>query len=108
MLSATVEAPLDKIKQSQAALALDRCPPPSRNFQGRQDILAKMDEYFSRDIGETHVYVLHGLGGSGKTQIALKFLTMTNKPSTPRYTLLYSASFETANCDTQVYKTILY
>ncbi|KAJ7827150.1 hypothetical protein B0H14DRAFT_3144712 [Mycena olivaceomarginata] len=82
----TVEAPLDKIKQSQAALALDRCPPPSRNFQGRQDILAKMDEYFSRDIGETHVYVLHGLGGSGKTQIALKFLTMTNKPSTPRFT----------------------
>ncbi|KAJ7840815.1 FabD lysophospholipase-like protein [Mycena olivaceomarginata] len=77
-----VEAPLDKIKQSQAALALDRCPPPSRNFQGRQDILAKMDEYFSRDIGETHVYVLHGLGGSGKTQIALKFLTMANKPST--------------------------
>ncbi|KAJ7827164.1 hypothetical protein B0H14DRAFT_2517149 [Mycena olivaceomarginata] len=81
-----VEAPLDNIKQSQSALALDRCPPPSRNFQGRQDILAKMDEYFSRDIRETHVYVLHGLGGSGKTQIALKFLTMTNKPSTPRFT----------------------
>ncbi|KAJ7887684.1 acyl transferase/acyl hydrolase/lysophospholipase [Mycena leptocephala] len=43
---------------------------------GRQDILAKMDEYFSKDIGERHIYVLRGLGGSGKTQIGLKFLDM--------------------------------
>ncbi|KAJ7742215.1 hypothetical protein B0H14DRAFT_2988674, partial [Mycena olivaceomarginata] len=31
-----------------------------------------------------HVYVLHGLGGSGKTQIALKFLNMMNQYPTPR------------------------
>ncbi|KAJ7857853.1 hypothetical protein B0H13DRAFT_2574097 [Mycena leptocephala] len=64
----------------------DICPPPSQIFRGRQDILAKMDEYFSEDIGERHTYVLHGLGGSGKTEIALKFLHMTNKHQAPRFT----------------------
>ncbi|KAJ7887689.1 FabD/lysophospholipase-like protein, partial [Mycena leptocephala] len=64
----------------------DICPPPSRIFQGRQDILAKMDEYFSKDIGERHIYVLHGLGGSGKTQIALKFLDMISRHQAPRFT----------------------
>ncbi|KAJ7306172.1 hypothetical protein DFH08DRAFT_1054686 [Mycena albidolilacea] len=33
-----------------------------------------------------HTYVLHGLGGSGKTQIALKFLDMMNRSQTPRFT----------------------
>ena len=73
-----------EFKQFNPALALVRCPPPSRIFQGRQDILAKMEEYFSKDIGERHIYVLHGLGGSGKTQIALKFLDMTNRHQPPR------------------------
>jgi Cdc6-like AAA superfamily ATPase len=67
---------VSEITQSKA---LVRCPPPSQIFQGRQDILEKMDACFSNDTGERHVYVLHGLGGSGKTQIALKFLDMTNK-----------------------------
>jgi hypothetical protein len=71
--------------QSQVVPTLVRCPPPSQIFQGRQDILARMDDYFSKDIGKRHVYVLHGLGGSGKTQIALKFLDMMNQHPTPRY-----------------------
>ncbi|KAF8143155.1 hypothetical protein K438DRAFT_651797 [Mycena galopus ATCC 62051] len=75
-----------EIQQSNAALALVRCPPPSQIFQGRQDILEKMDEYFSREPGQRRTYVLHGLGGSGKTQIALKFLDMTNRYETPRFT----------------------
>ncbi|KAJ7845248.1 FabD/lysophospholipase-like protein [Mycena olivaceomarginata] len=74
-----------EIGLSQVA-TLARCPPPSQIFQGRQDILAKMDDYFSKDIGKRHVYVLHGLGGSGKTQIALKFLDITNQHLTPRFT----------------------
>ncbi|KAJ7260254.1 hypothetical protein C8J57DRAFT_1471845 [Mycena rebaudengoi] len=53
------------------------CPPPSRIFQGRRDILDKMHEYFAQDIGNRHVCLLHGLGGSGETQIALKFLHET-------------------------------
>ncbi|KAF7345888.1 FabD/lysophospholipase-like protein [Mycena venus] len=75
-----------EIKQSKAALALVRCPPPSRIFQGRQDILEKMEKYFLRNLGESHIYVLYGLGGSGKTQIALKFLDMMNRYQTPRFT----------------------
>jgi hypothetical protein len=73
-----------EIGPSQVA-TLTRCPPPSQIFQGRQSILTKMDDYFSKDIGKRHVYVLHGLGGSGKTQIALKFLDITNQHLTPRY-----------------------
>ncbi|KAJ7244014.1 hypothetical protein C8J57DRAFT_1725813 [Mycena rebaudengoi] len=53
------------------------CPPPSRIFHGRRDILDKMHHYFGQDIGIRHVSLLHGLGGSGKTQIALKFLHET-------------------------------
>ncbi|KAJ7888025.1 hypothetical protein B0H13DRAFT_1888574 [Mycena leptocephala] len=75
-----------EFKQFNPALALLRCPPPSQIFQGRQDILAKIDEYFSKDIGERHIYVLHGLGGSGKTEIALKFLDMISRHQPPRFT----------------------
>ncbi|KAJ7819663.1 hypothetical protein B0H13DRAFT_2292150 [Mycena leptocephala] len=74
-----------EFKQFNPALALVRCPPPSQIFQGRQDILAKMDEYFSKDVGERHIYVLHGLGGSGKTEIALKFLDISRHQA-PRFT----------------------
>ncbi|KAJ7474349.1 P-loop containing nucleoside triphosphate hydrolase protein [Mycena latifolia] len=33
-----------------------------------------MQQYFSQDLDQQHIYVLHGLGGAGKTQIALKFI----------------------------------
>ncbi|KAJ7874133.1 P-loop containing nucleoside triphosphate hydrolase protein [Mycena leptocephala] len=33
-----------------------------------------MHEFFDQDIGKQHIYVLHGLGGAGKTQIGLKFI----------------------------------
>ncbi|KAF7345902.1 FabD/lysophospholipase-like protein [Mycena venus] len=75
-----------EVKQAKTALNLVRCPPPSQIFQGRQDILEKMVECFSKDPGQRHIYVLHGLGGSGKTQIALKFLEMMNRYQTPRFT----------------------
>ncbi|KAJ7280093.1 hypothetical protein C8J57DRAFT_1712128 [Mycena rebaudengoi] len=55
------------------------CPPPSRMFHGRRDVLDKMHAYFSQDIGERHVCLLYGLGGAGKTQICLKFLTESEK-----------------------------
>src|SRR3984957_17045248 len=51
-----------------------RCPPPSRVFTGRQDILSQMHTYFSTNLGECRVFVLHGLGGAGKSQIAFKFV----------------------------------
>ncbi|KAF8596365.1 FabD/lysophospholipase-like protein [Ceratobasidium sp. AG-I] len=52
-----------------------RCPPPSRAFIGREDILNQMDSYFSGTGSlERRLFVLHGLGGAGKTQLALKFI----------------------------------
>ncbi|KAJ7733175.1 P-loop containing nucleoside triphosphate hydrolase protein [Mycena metata] len=54
--------------------SINNCPPPSRIFQGRQTILAQMHQCFIPDSGKQCIYVLHGLGGAGKTQIALKFI----------------------------------
>ncbi|KAJ7604738.1 FabD lysophospholipase-like protein [Mycena rosella] len=50
------------------------CPAPSVRFTGRGGILEKMTEYFNRDIGRRHIFLLHGLGGSGKSQVAFKFV----------------------------------
>ncbi|KAJ7309207.1 FabD lysophospholipase-like protein, partial [Mycena albidolilacea] len=84
-VSATPVSITFEMGQSQVVPTIVGCPPPSQIFQGRQDILANMDDCFSKDIGKRHIYVLHGLGGSGKTQIALKFLDMMNQHPTPRY-----------------------
>ncbi|KAJ7260178.1 hypothetical protein C8J57DRAFT_1514884 [Mycena rebaudengoi] len=69
------------------------CPPPSRIFQGRRDILDKMHQYFAQDIGKRHVCLLHGLGGSGKTQIALKFL---DESQSDRFTDVFLLDASTA------------
>ncbi|KAJ7814557.1 P-loop containing nucleoside triphosphate hydrolase protein, partial [Mycena leptocephala] len=53
---------------------INNCPLPSRIFHGRQAILNKMHEFFNKGIGKQDIYVLHGLGGAGKTQIGLKFI----------------------------------
>ncbi|KAJ6575699.1 hypothetical protein DFH09DRAFT_377819 [Mycena vulgaris] len=53
---------------------ITKCPPPSRIFHGRQNILDKMHQFFSQDLDNQHIYLLHGLGGAGKTQISLKFI----------------------------------
>ncbi|KAJ7811530.1 P-loop containing nucleoside triphosphate hydrolase protein [Mycena olivaceomarginata] len=58
----------------QASQTINHCPPPSRIFQGRRDILDKMHSFFTSDVGIQHIYVLYGLGGAGKTQITLKFI----------------------------------
>ncbi|KAJ7230934.1 hypothetical protein C8J57DRAFT_1481149 [Mycena rebaudengoi] len=70
------------------------CPPPSRIFHGRRDILDKMHLYFAQDIGNRHVSLLHGLGGSGKTQIALKFLHETQSD---RFTDVFFLDASTAD-----------
>jgi hypothetical protein len=58
----------------QTTQQINTCPPPSRIFHGRLAILEKMHEFFKQDIRKQQIYVLHGLGGAGKTQIALKFI----------------------------------
>ncbi|KAJ7854241.1 hypothetical protein B0H13DRAFT_1189095 [Mycena leptocephala] len=63
----------------QAAQQMNNCPPPSRIFQGRQIILNKMTQFLSQSIGNQQIYVLHGLGGAGKTQITLKFINKSSQ-----------------------------
>ncbi|KAF7368056.1 FabD/lysophospholipase-like protein [Mycena sanguinolenta] len=70
--------PISQVSQEsklRAAQMSIKCPLPSRKFQGRKDILDKMQDFFALNIGTQNIYVLHGLGGAGKTQIALKFIT---------------------------------
>ncbi|KAJ6471667.1 hypothetical protein DFH09DRAFT_1220144, partial [Mycena vulgaris] len=53
---------------------INNCPPPTRIFHGRQTILDKMNQYFTQSKGVQNIFLLHGLGGAGKTQISLKFI----------------------------------
>ncbi|KAJ7200488.1 hypothetical protein B0H12DRAFT_1225993 [Mycena haematopus] len=58
----------------QASQVLNHCSPPSRIFHGRRTILDVMHQFFAQDTQKQKIYVLYGLGGAGKTQIALKFI----------------------------------
>ena len=61
------------------------CPLPVASFTGRKKILDKMRRYFTSDCDFQRVFVLHGLGGSGKSQLAFKFV----RESTQRYARFY-------------------
>ncbi|KAJ7309224.1 hypothetical protein DFH08DRAFT_944303 [Mycena albidolilacea] len=50
------------------------CPLPVSSFKGRKDILQEMHQHFDSDQGSRHIFVLHGLGGAGKSQLSFKFL----------------------------------
>ncbi|KAJ7120147.1 hypothetical protein C8R44DRAFT_853472 [Mycena epipterygia] len=79
---------------------INNCPPLSRIFHGRQIILKQMHKYFTRTTGKQDIFLLHGLGGAGKTQIALKFIAQ----STSKFTDIFfidSSSSETINTDLQ-------
>ncbi|KAK7002470.1 hypothetical protein R3P38DRAFT_1734320 [Favolaschia claudopus] len=60
-----------------AALAAKQrklCPLPVRSFTGRQETLQEIHQYFAEAQGTRLVFILHGLGGSGKSQMAFKFV----------------------------------
>ena len=50
------------------------CPTPVASFIGRHDILNKMRRYFDTESACQRIFVLHGLGGAGKSQLAFKFI----------------------------------
>ncbi|KAH8824125.1 hypothetical protein DL96DRAFT_247864 [Flagelloscypha sp. PMI_526] len=50
------------------------CPPPTQYFTGRQVPLEQLEHHFSSASDECRVGVLYGMGGSGKSQIGLKFI----------------------------------
>ena len=63
-----IEPTLKRLRRSKA------CPAPSRYFTGREAELQQMVDYFDGVKQGQHIFVLHGLGGGGKTQTALKFV----------------------------------
>ncbi|KAJ6583089.1 hypothetical protein DFH09DRAFT_280467 [Mycena vulgaris] len=65
---------LPDLSEIQATQTITKYPPASRIFHGRQNILDKMHQFFTQGLDEQYIFLLHGLGGAGKTQIALKFI----------------------------------
>ncbi|KAJ7660538.1 P-loop containing nucleoside triphosphate hydrolase protein [Mycena rosella] len=65
---------LPNVPMPQAPRYINNCPPATRIFHGRQAILQQMHQYFNKEAGKQSIFLLHGLGGAGKTQIALKFI----------------------------------
>ena len=53
-------------------------PNPSTRFTGRMEIIAKLKGHFSTNsndgVQKRKYFLLHGLGGIGKSQICLKFI----------------------------------
>ncbi|KAJ7438761.1 hypothetical protein FB451DRAFT_158421 [Mycena latifolia] len=77
------------VPMSDSPAYLKICPSPNIHFTGREDILHKMSEYFSTSIGRQHIFVLHGLGGSGKSQIAFKFVEQSTSMPQSRFQDVY-------------------
>ncbi|KAG9119578.1 hypothetical protein FRC07_005340, partial [Ceratobasidium sp. 392] len=61
----------------QSATPVKTCPPPSPVFTGREDEIQQITSCFFGGAVARKVFVLHGLGGAGKTQIALRFIELT-------------------------------
>ena len=66
---------LDNSTTSDAVIPLK--PNSSTRFTGRTDIIAKLKEHFtipSDGLRTRKYFLLHGMGGIGKTQICLRFI----------------------------------
>ncbi|KAJ7448723.1 FabD lysophospholipase-like protein [Mycena latifolia] len=77
------------VPMSDPPTYLKVCPSPSFHFTGREDILRRMSEYFNMSIGQRHIFLLHGLGGSGKSQIAFKFVKQSTSIPESRFPDVY-------------------
>ncbi|KAF9479446.1 FabD/lysophospholipase-like protein [Pholiota conissans] len=80
-LVSAIQAPraqvtLEQLGKEESLLEQFRklCPPPVESFVGRRDILDQMHLYFQSNSTCQHTFILHGLGGSGKSQLAFKFV----------------------------------
>ncbi|KAG9087574.1 hypothetical protein FS749_002835 [Ceratobasidium sp. UAMH 11750] len=60
------------------ATHMKQCPAPTPVFTGREDKIAQVTACISRGDMERCVFVVHGMGGAGKTQIALKAIERTH------------------------------
>ncbi|KAG9088051.1 hypothetical protein FRC06_002248 [Ceratobasidium sp. 370] len=63
--------------QEQLATGVKRCPAPSSVFTGCEHHISQISSCLS-GTAERRICVVHGLGGAGKTQIALKVVERTS------------------------------
>jgi hypothetical protein len=64
------------LPRTRDGAALNLCSPITALFNGRRRILKKFDTYFCPRFSGAHQrreFLFYGMGGSGKTQNALKF-----------------------------------
>jgi hypothetical protein len=69
----------DGVLVQKRAPPLKNCPSPTNLFTGRNDVLLQLHKCFtplptSVESAQQRRFVLYGLGGGGKTQIAFKFI----------------------------------
>ncbi|KAH8826732.1 hypothetical protein DL96DRAFT_1211231 [Flagelloscypha sp. PMI_526] len=84
--------------ETTATVWVKKCPLPSPNFTGRRDELDHMHAYFVSGVGSSsHIYVIYGLGGCGKTQLLLQFILECQTRSPRMFDDVYfaDASLET-------------
>ncbi|KAH8797149.1 P-loop containing nucleoside triphosphate hydrolase protein, partial [Flagelloscypha sp. PMI_526] len=75
-----------------ATVWVKKCPLPTPNFTGRRVELDHMHTYFSCAVGSSsHIYVIHGLGGSGKTQLLLQFVLECQNESPSMFDVIFFA-----------------
>lgn len=53
------------------------CPPPTSLFVGREQPVHQAAAYLLDDRTQRKIFIIHGLGGAGKTQMALRIVEKT-------------------------------
>ncbi|KAG8724686.1 hypothetical protein FRC09_015597 [Ceratobasidium sp. 395] len=71
---------------SSATHTIKLCPPPSPLFVGRSDLLSRIGQCLG-DVQGQHICVVHGLGGVGKTQVALNYAHIFYVDCTSKHTI---------------------
>jgi len=59
-------------EQSEPRLIWGNVPHRNWNFTGREDLLLQLRRQLTSDVGTSVAHVLHGMGGVGKTQLAIE------------------------------------
>ncbi|KAJ7434423.1 FabD lysophospholipase-like protein, partial [Mycena latifolia] len=73
-LTGTVEVILNPVVPMSDSPAYLKVVHPRVSIHWKRGYSPTITEYFNTSIGQQHIFLLHGLGGSGKSQIAFKFV----------------------------------
>jgi hypothetical protein len=82
-------------KEAEVSILSDIIPLKTPKFFGRRSELEKMHQYLGEDSDGPKIVVLYGLGGFGKTQLALQYWTEATEEYTSKI-WIDATSLETA------------